>query len=127
MLSAIRARTARPALKVLRRIAISLVSVLAVLACPALFATPDDAPRSSAPYFTPAASSPKAPDADGFVQRWLLLEQIVKPNRTNTVLPDSYVINAFNTEYFPNQFTVAPRNEDKLKVGGHELAWQLRP
>ena len=43
---------------------------------------PASAPRTIAPYFTPAASLPKAPDADGFLQRWLLLEPITKPNRT---------------------------------------------
>lgn len=48
-------------------------------------AVADDAPRSTAPYFTPATSSPKAPDYDGFLLRWLLLESINKPNRTNTV------------------------------------------
>ena len=80
-------------------------------------------PRNLAPYFTPATSSPKAPDADGFLQRWLLLEPINKPNRSNTVFTDSYVRNAFNTEYFPNQFTVIPHDGDKVTVAGEELAW----
>jgi hypothetical protein len=84
---------------------------------------PDKAPRSIAPYFTPATSLPKAPDADGFLQRWLLLEPITKPNRTNTVFTDSYVRNAFATEYFPDQFTVVPRSGDKVTVAGQELAW----
>jgi hypothetical protein len=84
---------------------------------------PDNAPRSIAPYFTPATSLPKAPDTDGFLQRWLLLEPITKPNRTNTVFTDSYVRNAFATEYFPDQFTVVPRNGDKVTVAGQELAW----
>jgi hypothetical protein len=82
---------------------------------------PDNAPRSIAPYFTPATSLPKAPDTDGFLQRWLLLEPITKPNRTNTVFTDSYVRNAFATEYFPDQFTVVPRNGDKVTVAGQEL------
>jgi len=84
---------------------------------------PDNAPRSIAPYFTPATSLPKAPDTDGFLQRWLLLAPITKPNRTNTVFTDSYVRNAFATEYFPDQFTVVPRNGDKVTVAGQELAW----
>ena len=82
-----------------------------------------NAPRTIAPYFKQAASAPKAPDADGFLQRWLLLEPINKPNRTNTVFTDSYVRNAFNTEYFPNQFTVIPHDGDKVMVGDQELAW----
>jgi hypothetical protein len=86
-------------------------------------AAPDNAPRSIAPYFTPATSSPKVPDAEGFLQRWLLLEPINKPNRTNTVFTDTYVRAAFNAAYFPNQFTVVPKNGDTVKVGSQELAW----
>lgn len=82
-----------------------------------------DTTRSLAPYFKPATSSPKAPDAEGFLQRWMLLEPINKPNRSNTVFTDSYIRNAFNTEYFPNQFTVIPKDGDKVTVEGQELKW----
>lgn len=85
--------------------------------------TTSNAVRSIAPYFTPATSSPKAPDSEGFLQRWLLLEPINKPNRTNTVFVDSYIRNAFNTEYFPNQFSVIPQDGDKVKVADQELTW----
>jgi len=81
------------------------------------------APRTIAPYFTPATSAAKAPDADGFLQRWLLLEPISKPNRTNTVFTGTYVREALTTQYFPDQFTVVPHNGDKVTVGGQELAW----
>lgn len=84
---------------------------------------PDNAPRTLAPYFTPATPAPKAPDADGFLQRWLLLEPINKPNRTNTVFTDTYVRNALNNEYFPNQFMVIPHDGDKVKAGEQELMW----
>jgi hypothetical protein len=82
-----------------------------------------DVPRSIAPYFTLATSPAKAPDQDGFLQRWLLLEPIIKPNRTNTVFTDTYVRNALNTEYFPNQFAVIPNHGDKVTVAGQELTW----
>jgi hypothetical protein len=82
-----------------------------------------DGPRTIAPFFTPATSRPKAPDADGFLQRWLLLEPIPKPNRSNTVFTGTYVRSTFNTEYFPDQFTVVPHNGDKVTVAGQELAW----
>jgi hypothetical protein len=102
------------------------MGILAISAI--LFAVPGvaaagDAPRSIAPYFTPAASPSKAPDQDGFLQRWLLLEPINKPNRTNTVFTDTYVRNAVNTEYFSNQLTVIPHNGDKVTVAGQELTW----
>ena len=85
-------------------------------------ATPDH-PHNLAPYFTPAASSPRSPDKDGFLQRWMLLDPINKPNRSNTAFTDSYVRNAFNAEYFPNQFTVVPHDGDKVTVANQELVW----
>ena len=82
-----------------------------------------DTVRSISKYFTPATKSKKAPDAEGFIQRWLLLEPINKPNRTNTVFTDSYLRKAFDTLYFPNQFTTLPKDGEKTKVGDKELAW----
>lgn len=96
---------------------------LTALSQPLVAAETNDPPRSLAPYFTPATAAPKTPDADGFLQRWLLLEPIKKPIRGNTVFVDSYVRDAFATEYFPNQFTVVPRAGDKVTVAGAELTW----
>ena len=110
-------------MNVLRKIVVTEMVVLAGLSFQVFSAAPDDASRSIAPHFTPATSSPKSPDRDGFLQRWLLLEPIDKPNRTNTVFTDTYVRNTMYTEYFPNQFTVIPRNGDEVMVAGQELAW----
>lgn len=82
-----------------------------------------DTTRSIAAYFTPATAAKKTPDGNGFIQRWNLLEPINKPNRGNTVFTDSYLRTAFSTEYFPNQFTVVPKDGEKVKVGDQELAW----
>jgi hypothetical protein len=82
-----------------------------------------DTVRSIAQYFTPATKSGITPDDDGFIQRWLLLEPISKPNRTNTVFIDSYLRKAFDTLYFPNQFTILPKDGEKVKVGEQELTW----
>jgi hypothetical protein len=98
-------------------------TALLTLALPLVAVETNDPPRSLARYFTPATSFPQTPDADGFLRRWLLLEPIKKPNRSNTVFTDSYVRSAFNTEYFPNQFTVFPRAGDKVTVAGDELTW----
>jgi hypothetical protein len=78
---------------------------------------------SQMPYFTPVTSSPRTPDEDGFLRRWLLLEPIDKPNRTNTVFTDSYIRETFNAGYFPAQFTVVPHEGDKITVGDRELKW----
>jgi hypothetical protein len=122
-------------MKMLRTFVLLGMGIMAVAACAgaqqpapaaaprAQKAAPDTTPRTLAPYFTQATSVAKPTDADGFLQRWLLLEPINKPNRTNTVFTDSYVRKTFNTEYFPNQFTVVPRKGDKVKVGDQELAW----
>jgi hypothetical protein len=82
-----------------------------------------DTARSIAAYFTPATTKKKTPDAEGFIQRWLLLEPINKSNRSNTVFTDSYVRKAFDTLYFPNQFTALPKDQEKVKVGEQELTW----
>lgn len=82
-----------------------------------------DTTRSIAAYFTPATSKPKTPNAEGFIQRWLLLEPISKPNRSNTVFTDSYIRKAFDTLYFPNQFTILPKDGERVKVGQQDLAW----
>ena len=60
----------------------------------------DNAPRTLTPYFTQATSGSKAPDADGFLQRWMLLEPISNGLRTNTGFNEAYIRNAFNTESF---------------------------
>ncbi len=81
----------------------------------------DPRPRTLSPYFTRATPAPKPVDKDGFIQRWMLLEPINKPNRSNTVFTGSYVRAAFKEEYFPNQFTVVPKDGDVVKVGEQEL------
>lgn len=85
--------------------------------------TKRDTVRTLAQYFTPATKSKKTPDAEGFIQRWSLLEPISKPNRTNTVFTDSYLRKAFDTLYFANQTTILPTDGEKVSVGGKELAW----
>ena len=82
-----------------------------------------DTTRSIAPYFIPATTKKKTPNSEGFIQRWSLLEPINKPNRSNTVFTDSYIRTAFTTEYFPNQFTVLPKDGEKVKVADQELTW----
>ena len=102
---------------------VEFVNLYSAIGSAARAAPPENAPRSIAPYFTPATSAPKSPRADGFLQRWLLLEPIKKSIRSNAVFTDSYVRSAVNTEYFPNQFTVVPHDGDQVDVAGEQLAW----
>jgi hypothetical protein len=67
------------------------------------------------------ASAEKAPNAKGFLQRWLILE----PIRVSGQLTDSAVQAAVKKEYFPNQLTVIPHDGDKLAVGGTEVTWHV--
>lgn len=82
-----------------------------------------DSDRSLEDYFSPSTTKKMTPDEQGFIQRWLLLDPINKPNRSNTVFTDSYIREALTTEYFPNQFTVLPKDGDKVTVGEQELEW----
>ena len=87
------------------------------------YAQKNEASPRLSDYFSPATTNRMSPDSEGFIQRWLLLEPIDKPNRSNTVFTDSYIREAFATEYFPNQFTVLPKDGDKVKVGKQKLTW----
>jgi len=50
--------------------------------------------------------------------------QLIKPNRTNTrILSIATSGNAFDTLYFPSQFTGVPRDGQKVTVAGKELSW----
>lgn len=60
----------------------------------------------------------KAPNLDGFIQRWLILEPIPANGLT-----DSAVQTLVKKEQFGNQFTVIPHDGDKVKVGETELIW----
>jgi hypothetical protein len=84
---------------------------------------PKAAPRSLAPYFAPATPDAARPDADGFLRRWLLLEPIPKPNRSNTVFTDSYVRAALKPEAFPGLFSRVPRPGERVTVDDQELQW----
>ncbi len=116
----------------LRSIVLPVSAVLIVLAFQGCSAAPGRAVgdsatgaagRSLAPYFTPATAGAKAPDPDGFLQRWLLLEPIKQSIRSNTGFNESFIRSTFNAEYFPDQFTVVPHDGDTVTVADTPLAW----
>jgi hypothetical protein len=70
-------------------------------------------------FLTRPDSAEKAPNASGFLPRWLILE----PIRVSGQLTDSAVQAAVKKEYFPNQFDVIPHDGDKVSAGNTELTW----
>jgi len=74
------------------------------------------------PYFQPVTQGLTTPDSDGFLRRWLLLEPIDKPNRSNTGFTATYVRQALTTQYFPGQFTAIPRDGQVVKAA-QPLRW----
>lgn len=95
--------------------------VLAAVAVPALLTIATCSRASGqipASTLTSPTSPQKAPGAGGFIQRWLLLEPIGSKGLT-----DSAVQAAVQKEYFPGQFTVVPRDGDKVTAGDMQLTW----
>jgi len=75
---------------------------------------------TTAPATLHAPDSPqKAPNAAGFIQRWLLLEPINIGNQQTENASKA----AVKAEYFPNQLSVLPHDGDKVTFGNQELAW----
>lgn len=92
-------------MKVHRQLAVILLAIAAAAQTP--------------PTTLTAPTSPQiAPDADGFIPRWLILEPIPVNGLT-----DSAVQAAVKKEYFPNQFNVIPHDGDKVTVGDTQLTW----
>ena len=74
-------------------------------------------------YFSDPNSATATPDENGFIRRWLLLDPIDKPNRSNTVFTDSYLKEQFNQTYFNNQMTTLPKPGEKVRAGNQTLEW----
>jgi hypothetical protein len=100
-----------------------LTPLIASWAMAASATAPHPAPPLLSAFFMQATATPKPPDADGFLQRWLLLEPIIKPNRSNTIFTGTYVRQAFATRYFPQQFGPVPRDSEVVNVAGTSLKW----
>jgi len=86
-----------------------------IAACAVLAIAADQVP---APTLMTPSSPQSAPDADGFIRRWLILEPIPAAGLT-----DAAVQAAVKKEYFPGQFAEIPRDGDTVTVGGTQLTW----
>jgi hypothetical protein len=96
----------------------TLVATITVSALLMLAPASDITAQIPASTLTAPSTPEKVPNADGFIQRWILLEPIGANGLT-----DSAVQAAVKKEYFPDQLTIIPRDGDKVTVGGMELTW----
>lgn len=101
-----------------RKILVPALALAASALC--VFAAQEsNAPGRSTSSLMAPVTPEKAPDAEGFLRRWLVLE----PIRVGSQLTDSVVQTEINREYFPNQLTVIPHNGDTVTVNGTALTW----
>ena len=82
-----------------------------------------DIPNSYEEFFYNDPAEKVAVDNEGFIRRWMILEPISKPSRTNAIFTDSYLNNVFDTVYFAKQQTMIPKAGQVMKVGKQKLAW----
>jgi hypothetical protein len=97
---------------------ITFTAAITLSALLALAVVSDIAAQTPPVTLTTPTTPEKAPNADGFIQRWLLLEPIAANGLT-----DNAVQALVKKEQFSNQFTVVPKDGDKVTVGNTELTW----
>jgi len=83
----------------------------------------EDTTHTLTKRFTPATNVKKAPDARGFIQRWLVLEPVKNGLRGNSAITESYLKNAFATQNFSQDYNAIPKNGETVKIGTQTLKW----
>jgi hypothetical protein len=102
----------------LRNIRMPAFIILAGSTFLALAAASNDASGRLWLHLTRPTTVETAPDAQGFIPRWIILDPIAANGDTQNAVQA-----AVRTEHFPNELTVIPHDGDKVTVGGRELAW----
>ncbi len=80
-------------------------------------------------YFEKATSSTAAPDEEGFIRRWLLLEPISKRNMkeysSNLNFSYKFMSKELGKEYYPRQFKNFPKDGQKVTIAstGQTVQW----
>ena len=92
----------------------------AVLVFVMIVSIPGTAVCDQVPELGVKNSTRTVPNADGFIQRWLILEPIAANGDTQNA-----VQRIVKTEYFPGQFTVVPKDGDKVTVNDSDLTWHV--
>ena len=92
--------------------------LLAVSAFFMIVSIPGTAVSNQIPKLGVENSTRTVPDANGFIQRWLILEPISANGDTQNA-----VQGIVKTEHFPNELTVIPKDGQKVTVGSLDLTW----
>jgi len=102
------------------RICLPIVALLAInISVENVIAEEVAAPRPPAASLKHPSTSMTRVDAHGFIPRWLLLEPIKVSGR----LTESAVQESLQSESFPNQLSVMPKEGDTVTVKDVTLTW----
>ncbi|MVM36775.1 acetylxylan esterase [Spirosoma sp. HMF3257] len=82
-----------------------------------------DTTHTLSKHFTLASANKKAPDAKGFIQRWLVLEPVKKDIVRNNIFTDNYLRTAFSADNFSGDYTIVPKHGETVNIGNQELKW----
>ena len=100
------------------------IVILAALFLPlSAFAAGEGDKAQFSDYYTSATAQPAAPEFDGFIRRWTILEPIAKTFSSNALLTDNFLSEVMAEEYFKDQYTVIPVDGSKVKYGKTNLVW----
>lgn len=74
-------------------------------------------------HFAPASAAKKPTDANGFIQRWLVLEPVRKEIARNNIFTDNYLKTNFSADNFSSDFNTVPKSGETIKLRDQELKW----
>ena len=83
----------------------------------------EDTTRTLTRNFVQATVIKKAPDARGFLQRWLVLEPVKKNLRNNSGITEEYLTTTFTNENFSQDYNALPKAGQTVKIGTQTLKW----
>nr|WP_294793308.1 hypothetical protein [uncultured Mucilaginibacter sp.] len=83
-----------------------------------------DTSHSITRFFTPSTPIKKAPDAKGFIQRWLVLEPVKKSDKGNSQMSEGYLRESFAANNFSPDFNAIPKNGETITIGKQDLKWR---
>ena len=105
------------------RVIKTLVIISAFLLTLHAFAAGEGERAKFSDYYTAATATPVAPESDGFIRRWTILEPIAKSFSSNAMLTDNFLTETMSETYFKDQFTIVPVDGSKVKYGKTNLVW----